>query len=53
LETIEKRIRVFEEETLPTIRYYEEKGLVVKVDANRSIEDVWNDVLRLFLERGF
>lgn len=39
-ETVENRIKVFKEITYPTIPYYEEKGVLVKIDGTGTIEAV-------------
>src|SRR5574338_198249 len=44
-ETVERRIRVYMEQTSPLIEYYRQKGLLVEVDGTRSIDDVSKDVL--------
>uniref|UniRef100_A0A6N2N901 adenylate kinase n=1 Tax=Salix viminalis TaxID=40686 RepID=A0A6N2N901_SALVM len=36
--TIEKRLKVFKESTLPVINYYSSKGKVQKINAQRSVE---------------
>ena len=40
------RVRLYEHEknTKPVLDYYREKGLVVDINATRSIDEVWNDV---------
>uniref|UniRef100_A0A6N2MV96 adenylate kinase n=1 Tax=Salix viminalis TaxID=40686 RepID=A0A6N2MV96_SALVM len=38
--TIEKRLKVFKESTLPVINYYSSKGKVQKINAQRSVEQV-------------
>jgi adenylate kinase len=44
-ETVERRIRVYMEQTLPLIEYYRRQGLLVEVDGTKSIEDVSRDIL--------
>jgi Xaa-Pro aminopeptidase len=39
-ETVERRIRVYMEQTSPLIEYYRQKGLLVEVDGTQSIEEV-------------
>ncbi|XP_023930387.1 adenylate kinase isoenzyme 5 isoform X1 [Lingula anatina] len=41
-ETIAKRLKTFKECTTPVIKYYEEKKKAAKVNAEGSIDDVWN-----------
>ncbi|MBE0698685.1 MAG: adenylate kinase [Anaerolineaceae bacterium] len=44
-ETVERRIRVYMDQTSPLIKYYRQKGLLVEVDGTRGIEDVSKDIL--------
>jgi adenylate kinase len=39
-ETVENRMRVYEEQTAPLISYYEKKGMLRNVDASRTPEEV-------------
>lgn len=43
-ETIRNRMRVYREQTQPLLDFYEERGLLVKVDGDQSIEGVHADV---------
>lgn len=44
-ETIRNRMNVYRESTAPLLDYYSEKGLVVKVDGDRPIDEVYNDLV--------
>jgi adenylate kinase len=46
-ETIRARMVVFEEQTQPLLDYYEEKGLLVKVNGAQSIDDVAQELLEV------
>ncbi|XP_021634659.1 UMP-CMP kinase 3 isoform X2 [Manihot esculenta] len=46
--TIQKRLEVYFESTLPVINYYSSKGKVEKIDAQRSIDEVFEDVKGVF-----
>ncbi|KAJ6683670.1 hypothetical protein OIU85_007367 [Salix viminalis] len=46
--TIEKRLKVFKESTLPVINYYSSKGKVQKINAQRSVEQVFEDIRNVF-----
>jgi adenylate kinase len=46
-ETIQKRMRVYEEQTRPLLEFYAKKGLVVEVNGQQSIEDVQNDLIQV------
>jgi len=44
-EGIRKRLKVFKEETMPVVEYYREKDKLIEIDGNRSIEEVFKDIL--------
>jgi len=44
IESIKKRFRVFQEESMPIVQTMEAKGLLRLIDAERSVEDVWSAV---------
>ncbi|CAN1854350.1 UMP-CMP kinase 3 [Linum perenne] len=48
IETIRKRFKVFLESSLPVIEYYDSKGKVKKVDAAKSVEEVFEAVKAIF-----
>ena len=50
LETIRKRFKTFRDESMPIVDMYEKKGLVRTVVADRSVEDVYEEVCALFNE---
>jgi adenylate kinase len=43
--TVERRIRVYMEQTAPLIEYYRSKGLLVEVDGTQSIDEVGKQML--------
>jgi adenylate kinase len=47
VETVTHRIQVYMEQTAPLIEYYQERGLLTKIDASRSIEEIGNSLLAL------
>lgn len=47
LETVEKRLHVYREQTQPLIDYYREKGILHSVDGTKEIQDVFQDILKL------
>ena len=49
-ETIAKRISTFNEETKPVIEAYEKEGKVIKIDASKSVDDVFAEVKQKFTE---
>jgi adenylate kinase len=46
-ETVEQRIRVYNQQTAPLIEYYEKKGLLRKIDGSQKIEAVTSDLLEV------
>ena len=44
-ETVERRIKVYMDQTSPLIAYYRQKGLLIEVDGTQSIENVSQDLL--------
>jgi adenylate kinase len=45
-ETVERRIRVYLEQTTPLIEYYREQGLLIEVDGTKSIDEVSQDIMQ-------
>ena len=46
-ETVEQRIRVYNQQTAPLIEYYEKKGLLRKIDGSQKIEEVTSDLMEV------
>ena len=46
-ETLEKRLNVYEENAKPIISYYQEKGLLKKVDAENTLEMSAEDIKKI------
>jgi adenylate kinase len=44
-EAIKKRLEIYHNETSPLIAYYEKKGVLIKIDGTKSIEEVSQDIL--------
>jgi len=44
-ETVVQRIKVYKEQTTPLINYYEEKGLLINIDGDQSIEKVTEELM--------
>ena len=44
IDTILKRFRTFKTESMPIVEMYEKKGLSKTIVADRSVEDVYNEV---------
>jgi adenylate kinase len=49
-ETVARRIRVYEERTRPLVEYYLERGTLIEVDGDRSIDLVTSDLINLLVE---
>jgi adenylate kinase len=45
---VKDRLRVFKRETLPVINYFRKKGVLVEVDGERAIDEVYADIRKLF-----
>jgi adenylate kinase len=43
-ETIKNRIRVYHEQTAPLVAYYREEGVLVRVNGDQSIEEVFAEI---------
>lgn len=46
-EVAQKRFDTYFEQTSPLIKFYEDKGVLYKIDANGSIEEVWKRLLNV------
>jgi adenylate kinase len=45
-QTVQNRLRVFDEATRPLVEYYRERGLLQVVDADQDEDDVTQDILK-------
>ena len=45
-EVARKRFDTYYEQTAPLVKFYEEKGVLHKIDANGSIDEVWERLLK-------
>jgi UMP-CMP kinase len=52
IESIKKRFRTFVETSMPVVDEFEKQEKVVKVDAERGADDVYEDVKSQFAKRG-
>ncbi len=48
IETVTKRIKVYNEQTLPVIKYYKKLKLVKEIDSSKTPEQIFNIVKKLF-----
>jgi adenylate kinase len=46
-DAIKKRLTVYHERTAPVLDYYEEAGLLKRIDSSGSIDDVWSEIRSL------
>lgn len=46
-EVARKRFDTYYEQTAPLVKFYEEKNVLYKIDANGSIDDVWKRLLKV------
>jgi len=44
LDTIQQRLDIYQQETKPVLDYYEQQGLVVTIDGNGTVEDVFQRI---------
>ena len=49
-ETFQKRWGEYQQQTVPAIGYFEGRGMVVKVDGEQSIEEVYSNVQKIIRE---
>lgn len=52
IDTVKKRLKVYKESTLPVVDYFAKMGKVRKIDAERSIEEVFESVKAILSELG-
>ena len=46
-ETLLNRIEVFKTSTLPIVRYYEEKGIISKIDGMQKVNEVYTEITKI------
>lgn len=52
LESIKKRFRVFEEQSMPVVDHYAKEGKVISVDAVGTVDEVYSQIRREIERRG-
>lgn len=50
IETIKKRFKVFKDQSMPVIEYYESQNKVAKIDAEKSPDDVYTHVRSAYMK---
>jgi len=48
-EAIKKRLKAYKEKTEPVIKYFDQKGLLIKINANQPIEEVFSDLSKIII----
>ncbi len=46
-ETIRKRLEVYKAQTEPLVDYYKKKGVLVDIDGTKSIQEIYQDILKV------
>ena len=46
-ETLLNRIEVFKSATLPIVKYYEEKGIISKIDGMQKVNEVYTEITKI------
>lgn len=46
-ETVEKRLRVYQEQTAPLLEFYKAKGVLRSVDGTQDMQDVFKDITEI------
>jgi UMP-CMP kinase len=50
--TIAKRLDTFEKETKPIVSYFEKKGILIKIDGMKTVDQISEDISAKFKEKG-
>jgi len=45
IETVTERLKVYGKETLPLVKFYEDKGLLINIDGTKSIDEVFENIV--------
>jgi adenylate kinase len=45
-ETVQRRLRVYNESTAPVIGYYEETGSIIHIDGTKTIEETDSAIMK-------
>ncbi|KAI0232999.1 UMP-CMP kinase [Lamellibrachia satsuma] len=48
IDSLKRRIQTYHQSTMPIIDYYNQQKLVMQIDAGRPVEEVYDDVRRVF-----
>ncbi len=47
LETVKKRLQVYKDQTMPSVDYYQQKGVLKRINGDRPIEEVFADIMEV------
>jgi len=47
LEAINQRLEIYHQQTVPVLDFYKQKGILIEVDGEQSIEKIHQDILKL------
>ncbi|MFA6652736.1 MAG: adenylate kinase [Candidatus Delongbacteria bacterium] len=50
-DVIKNRLEVYTQNTLPLVRYFEGKNILISINGDRTVQDIYKDVKRLIEER--
>lgn len=51
VETITKRIEFFEKDTVPLVKYYEDNGKLIKIDASKGVDEIFEEIKTKMIEK--
>lgn len=51
--TVRKRLKIYKKDTMPLVDYYKKRGVLVQVDANDTVENVYQNVVNILKNDGF
>lgn len=46
-ETVQKRLKVYHEQTQPLLDYYKKKGILYSVNGTKDIDDIYNEIINV------
>ena len=52
MKTINQRLDLFEQETLPVIKYFKSIGKLIIIDAQQSVEEIYQQLLNAIKQEG-
>jgi adenylate kinase len=52
-EVVRRRLSVYRRQTAPLVEYYSSRGILIKLDASRGIEEIHQELLRILDEKRY